>query len=131
MPRDAISADICEELKNQGLTEYVQQNTGLIIDSYFSATKIKWILPWTKDCPFFSTNKRQGRIRLGVFMDSGGRANNRRNVGGTSLHYSVFRRDQNTVLADPVSILWRGRPEHTANSKEQIIRYGCQIYNLP
>ncbi len=38
------TADICEELKNQGLEDYVIENTGLVIDAYFSGTKIKWIL---------------------------------------------------------------------------------------
>ncbi|MEG0899089.1 MAG: glycerol kinase GlpK [Oscillospiraceae bacterium] len=35
---------ICEDLKEQGLEEYIKNNTGLRIDAYFSATKIKWIL---------------------------------------------------------------------------------------
>lgn len=35
---------ICEELRTQGLSRYILKTTGLIIDSYFSATKIKWIL---------------------------------------------------------------------------------------
>ena len=38
------SSDICEDLKARGLSDYVRENTGLVIDSYFSATKIKWIL---------------------------------------------------------------------------------------
>ncbi len=38
------TADICEELKAQGLEEYIQKTTGLKIDAYFSGTKIKWIL---------------------------------------------------------------------------------------
>lgn len=38
------TASICEELKAQGLEEYVANTTGLKIDAYFSATKIKWIL---------------------------------------------------------------------------------------
>ena len=39
------TADICEELeKDEEFSSYVQQHTGLIIDAYFSATKIKWIL---------------------------------------------------------------------------------------
>lgn len=38
------TADICEELKSQGLEEYIQKTTGLKIDAYFSGTKIKWIL---------------------------------------------------------------------------------------
>ncbi|SDH47242.1 glycerol kinase [Vibrio xiamenensis] len=38
------TADICEELKAQGLEEYIRENTGLVLDPYFSATKVKWIL---------------------------------------------------------------------------------------
>lgn len=38
------TAGICDELKKQGLEEYVKTNTGLVIDAYFSGTKIKWIL---------------------------------------------------------------------------------------
>ncbi|MCK9350371.1 MAG: glycerol kinase GlpK [Clostridiales bacterium] len=35
---------ICDDLKAQGLTDLFRQKTGLVIDAYFSATKIKWIL---------------------------------------------------------------------------------------
>ncbi len=42
--QDKRTASICEELKANGLVDYVRANTGLVIDSYFSATKIKWIL---------------------------------------------------------------------------------------
>ena len=39
------TASLCEELKRDGeLTQYIQERTGLLIDAYFSATKIKWIL---------------------------------------------------------------------------------------
>ncbi|NMA48291.1 MAG: glycerol kinase GlpK [Tissierellia bacterium] len=38
------TASICEDLKERGLEEYVREKTGLTIDAYFSATKIKWIL---------------------------------------------------------------------------------------
>ncbi len=38
------TSDICDELKKKGFEEYVRENTGLVIDAYFSATKIKWIL---------------------------------------------------------------------------------------
>ena len=38
------TAPICEELAARGLTEYIKENTGLLIDAYFSGTKIKWIL---------------------------------------------------------------------------------------
>ncbi|TMM59200.1 glycerol kinase GlpK [Maribacter algarum] len=42
--QDKRTADICENMKNNGLTEHVRQTTGLVIDSYFSGTKVKWIL---------------------------------------------------------------------------------------
>ncbi|CAH2211937.1 glycerol kinase GlpK [Tepidibacter aestuarii] len=38
------TADICDELKEKGLEESVRDKTGLVVDAYFSGTKIKWIL---------------------------------------------------------------------------------------
>ena len=38
------TADICEDLKARGLEDYVRDNTGLVLDPYFSGTKVKWIL---------------------------------------------------------------------------------------
>lgn len=38
------TAAICEELKERGLESYIRDNTGLVLDPYFSGTKIKWIL---------------------------------------------------------------------------------------
>lgn len=38
------SASICEELKLNGWSEKITESTGLVIDPYFSATKVKWIL---------------------------------------------------------------------------------------
>ena len=38
------TAEYCDELKKRGLTETIKNKTGLVIDAYFSATKLKWIL---------------------------------------------------------------------------------------
>ena len=38
------TAAICDELKAKGLEAYIRENTGLVVDAYFSGTKIKWIL---------------------------------------------------------------------------------------
>lgn len=38
------TADICDDLKNKGLSNYIKRTTGLVVDAYFSGTKIKWIL---------------------------------------------------------------------------------------
>ena len=42
--QDKRTADVCEQLKEKGLQNHVKKTTGLVIDSYFSATKINWIL---------------------------------------------------------------------------------------
>lgn len=41
------TAGICDDMKKAGLEDYVRQNTGLVIDAYFSGTKVKWILDHT------------------------------------------------------------------------------------
>ena len=38
------TSKLCDALKEKGLTEKFKQKTGLVIDAYFSATKVKWIL---------------------------------------------------------------------------------------
>ncbi|SEC48470.1 glycerol kinase [Tenacibaculum sp. MAR_2009_124] len=42
--QDKRTAEVCVKLKQEGLTEHIKKTTGLVIDSYFSATKIHWIL---------------------------------------------------------------------------------------
>ena len=42
--QDRRTADYCAELKEKGLEEGVNDKTGLLLDPYFSATKVKWIL---------------------------------------------------------------------------------------
>jgi len=38
------TAPICDQLKKKGLAEIIQKKTGLVVDAYFSGTKVKWIL---------------------------------------------------------------------------------------
>ncbi|MEZ2413355.1 glycerol kinase GlpK [Muriicola sp. E247] len=42
--QDKRTADYCDELKNKGLSPLIRERTGLVIDAYFSGTKVKWIL---------------------------------------------------------------------------------------
>ena len=46
--QDRRTAKICEDLKRKGLVDYVKMTTGLVIDSYFSGTKVKWILDYVE-----------------------------------------------------------------------------------
>jgi glycerol kinase len=43
------TSDICEALKNKGHSNLFREKTGLVLDSYFSGTKIKWILDYLKE----------------------------------------------------------------------------------
>ena len=42
--QDRRTSEFCDYLKAQGLVDKIREKTGLIIDAYFSGTKIKWIL---------------------------------------------------------------------------------------
>ena len=61
--QDRRTSDYCDELKNQGLTEMIRQKTGLIIDAYFSATKIKWILD---NVPGARERAEKGKLMFGT-----------------------------------------------------------------
>ena len=47
--QDRRTANFCDELKNRGLEKTITEKTGLVIDAYFSGTKVKWILDNVKD----------------------------------------------------------------------------------
>lgn len=42
--QDRRTADFCDQLKSDGLDRLIREKTGLVVDAYFSGTKIKWIL---------------------------------------------------------------------------------------
>ena len=42
--QDRRTAEFCDQLKNEGQSRKILEKTGLIIDAYFSATKVRWIL---------------------------------------------------------------------------------------
>ena len=42
--QDKLTSDYCDELKSQGYEDMIRKKTGLVIDAYFSGTKVKWIL---------------------------------------------------------------------------------------
>ncbi len=61
--QDRRTSDYCDELKKEGLTEMIRQKTGLIIDAYFSATKIKWILD---NVPGARVRAEKGKLMFGT-----------------------------------------------------------------
>ncbi|NWQ41380.1 glycerol kinase GlpK [Bacillus sp. EB106-08-02-XG196] len=71
------TSDICEELKTNGFSDLFRSKTGLLIDAYFSGTKVKWILDHVDGA---RERAMQGRLLFGtidtwiVWKLSGGRA---------------------------------------------------------
>ena len=57
------TAAICDELKAKGLEPYIREHTGLIVDAYFSATKLKWILD---NVPGARERARNGELLFGT-----------------------------------------------------------------
>ncbi|MDR5778508.1 glycerol kinase GlpK [Caballeronia sp. LZ065] len=61
--QDRRTAAFCDELKNRGLEAMVRAKTGLPVDAYFSATKIRWILDNVEGA---QDKARQGRLAFGT-----------------------------------------------------------------
>lgn len=61
--QDRRTSDYCDGLKAKGLTDSIRQKTGLILDAYFSATKVRWIL---ENVPGAREQANAGKLRFGT-----------------------------------------------------------------
>jgi glycerol kinase len=61
--QDRRTAAFCDQLKNQGLESLIRERTGLVIDAYFSASKLKWILD---QVPGARTRAEKGELAFGT-----------------------------------------------------------------
>ena len=61
--QDRRTSAFCDELKAKGLVDKIREKTGLIIDAYFSGTKIKWILDHV---PGARDRAEAGKLRFGT-----------------------------------------------------------------
>ena len=61
--QDRRTSPYCDQLKAEGLVDKIRQKTGLIIDAYFSGTKIKWILD---NVPGARERAEAGKLRFGT-----------------------------------------------------------------
>jgi glycerol kinase len=64
--QDRRTAGFCDQLKRSGAEDLVRQRTGLVIDAYFSGTKIRWLLD---NVPGLKKRAREGKLAFGT-MDS-------------------------------------------------------------
>ncbi|UCB43628.1 MAG: glycerol kinase GlpK [Dehalococcoidales bacterium] len=92
------TASMCEELKQQGLGQPIKEKTGLIIDAYFSATKLRWILD---HIPQGQHRAQQGDLLFGT-VDSWLIWN----LTGGAVHVTDYTNACRTMLFNINSLQW-------------------------
>ncbi len=102
------TAGLCETLRGQGLSETFRTKTGLVIDAYFSATKIRWILD---QYPDLQAKAEQGEILFGtidtwlLWKLSGGKSHRTEPTNASrTLLYNIHDRRWDPELLDLLSI---------------------------
>jgi len=96
--QDRRTADLCERLRGEGIEPDVQKRTGLLLDSYFSGTKIAWAL---ENWPAVADAARDGTLALGtvdsylLFRLTGGR-----------VHATDATNAARTLLMDLATCAW-------------------------
>lgn len=96
--QDKRTAPICEELKAKGLEDHVRKTTGLVIDSYFSGTKVKWILD---NVPGVRDRANRGELAFGT-IDSWLIWN----MTGGKVHVTDYTNASRTMLYDIRNLKW-------------------------
>ena len=94
------TAEFCETLRSEGLTDTIRQKTGLVIDPYFSGTKIRWIL---QNVPGAKELANRGELLFGtvetwlIWKLTGGR-----------VHVTDYSNASRTMLFNIHSLSWDG-----------------------
>ncbi|RRQ50843.1 glycerol kinase [Maribacter algicola] len=99
--QDKRTANICEHLKKEGLTEHVRKTTGLVIDSYFSGTKVQWILDNVEGA---RKKANKGELLFGT-IDTWLVWN----MTTTKNHFTDYTNASRTLLYDIVNLKWDDR----------------------
>jgi glycerol kinase len=92
------TADICDAIKKSGKAEAIRRKTGLVIDAYFSASKIKWIL---EHVPGAKEKAQQGKLLAGT-MDTWLIWN----MTGGRLHVTDYTNASRTMLFNIHTLEW-------------------------
>ena len=96
--QDRRTAKICDRLIKKGLTNYIRKNTGLVIDAYFSGTKIKWILDNVKGA---RARAKKGELLFGT-IDSWLVYN----LTGKKVHVTDYSNASRTMIYNIKNLEW-------------------------
>ena len=94
------TAPLCEELKQKGMEQPIREKTGLIVDAYFSATKLRWILD---HMPQGQRRAQQGDLLFGT-VDSWLIWN----LTGSAVHVTDYSNASRTMLFNIYTLQWDG-----------------------
>ena len=92
------TASICGELAAEGLTDYIREKTGLLLDAYFSGTKIKWLLDHV---PGARARAEAGELLFGTVESW-----LIWNLTGGKVHVTDYSNASRTMLFDIETLQW-------------------------
>ena len=121
--QDRRTSEICEELSAAGMEEYIKENTGLIIDAYFSGTKVKWMLDHVEGA---REKAERGELLFGT-IDSWLIWN----LSGGKVHVIDYSNASRTLLFNIKKIEWDETLLNALNIPKQILpeaRPSSEIY---
>jgi glycerol kinase len=101
--QDRRTAAFCDELKARALDKFIQQRTGLVVDSYFSGTKIRWIL---NSVPGAREQAAKGELCFGT-IDTWLLWN----LTGGQVHATDVSNASRTMLCNLETLQWDGELE--------------------
>jgi glycerol kinase len=101
--QDRRTADFCDDLKARALDKFIQQRTGLVVDAYFSGTKIRWILD---NVPGARDKAAKGELCFGT-IDTWLLWN----LTGGQIHATDVSNASRTMLCNLETLQWDGELE--------------------
>jgi glycerol kinase len=117
------TSEICDQLKKSGMESYIKENTGLVVDAYFSGTKIKWILD---NVPGVRERAENGDILFGtidtwlVWKLTGGKA-----------HITDYSNASRTMIYNIKNLKWDEKILHELNIPANVlpeVRQSSEFY---
>ncbi|ERT56906.1 glycerol kinase GlpK [Peptoniphilus sp. BV3C26] len=119
------TSEFCDSLKDRGYEEFFRKKTGLVIDAYFSATKIKWILDNVEGA---REKAEKGQLYFGT-IDTWLIYK----LSGNKLHVTDYSNASRTMLFNINTLTWDDEILTLLNIPKSLlpqVKSSCQVYGL-